>query len=95
MSKYACFMLFEKISKRLKSLENTRFYEYDQSTFYLPRQYTEIILKRPKKKGIEGAGFDIYTFFTPLETRKPKRKTIPIEEAGDLKVSCFINWQNH
>ena len=36
-------------------------------------------LKRTKNKGIEGAGFEIYTFFTPLETRKPKRKTIPIE----------------
>ena len=49
-------------------------------------------LKRTKNKGIEGAGFEIYTFFTPLETRKPKRKTIPIEEAGDLKVSCFKFW---
>jgi hypothetical protein len=26
-----------------------------------------------------------------LETRKHKRKTRPIEEAGDLKVSCFYN----
>ena len=46
--------------------------------------YTERILKHPKNTGIEGARFEIYTFFTPLETRKPKRKTIPIEEAGDL-----------
>jgi len=61
----------------------------DKSTFYLPWEYTEIILKRPKNKGIEGVRFEIYTFFTPLETRKPKRKIIPIEEAGDLKVSCF------
>lgn len=66
-----------------------RFYDYDKSTFCLPRQYTEIILKRPKNKEVEGTRFEIYTFFTPLETRKPKRKTIPIKEAGDLKVSCF------
>ena len=66
--------------------------KYDKSTVCLPRQYTEKILKCPKNKGIEGAGFEIYTFFTPLKTRKPKRKTIPIEEAGDLKVSCFYNF---
>ena len=78
--------------KRLKSLENTRFYEYDKSTVCLSRQYTERILKRPKNKGIEDVRLEIYTFFTPLETRKPKRKTIPIEEAGDLKVSCFYNF---
>ena len=58
----------------------------------MPRQYTERILKRPKNKGIEDIRLEIYTFFTPLETRKPKRKTIPIEEAGDLKVSCFKFW---
>ena len=58
-------------------------------------EYTEKILKHPKNKGIEGVRFEIYTFFAPLETRKPKRKTRPIEEAGDLKVPCFINWQNH
>ena len=61
----------------------------------MSRQYTEKILRRLKNKGIEGARFEIYTFFTPLETRKPKRKTIPIDEAGDLNVPCFINWQNH
>ena len=49
------------------------------------RQYTEKFLKRPKNKGIEGARYEIYTFFTPMETRKPKMKTIPIDEAGDLK----------
>ena len=42
MQKYAYFMPCGKISKRLKSLENTRFYEYDQSTFYLPRQYLQV-----------------------------------------------------
>ena len=57
----------------------------------MSRQYTERILKRPKNKGIEDIRLEIYTFFTPLETHKPKRKTIPIEEAGDLKVSCFYN----
>ena len=61
----------------------------DKSIICLPRQYTEKILKRLKNKVIEGARFEIYTFFTPLETRKHKRKTRPIEEAGDLKVSCF------
>ena len=45
----------------------------------MPCKYTERILKRPKNKGIEGVRLEIYTFFTPLETRKPKRKTIPIE----------------
>lgn len=55
----------------------------------MSRQYTERILKCPKNKGIEDVRLEIYTFFTPLETHKPKRKTIPIEEAGDLKVSCF------
>ena len=55
----------------------------------MPWEYTEIILKRPKNKGIEGVRFEIYTFFTPLETRKPKRKTIPIDEAG--VVPCFYN----
>ena len=35
----------------------------------------------------------IYQIFTHLETRKLKRKTIPIEEAGDLKVPCFITKQ--
>ena len=60
----------------------------------MSRQYTEKILRRLKNKGIEGARFEIYTFFTPLETRKPKRKTISIEEAGDLKVSCFYNNNN-
>ena len=58
----------------------------------MPRQYTEKILKHPKNKGIEDIRLEIYTFLTPLETRKPKRKTIPIEEAGDLKVSCFKFW---
>lgn len=53
-------------------------------------QYTENILKRPKNNGIEGVRFENCTFFTPLETRKPKRKTRPIEEAGDLKVPCFF-----
>ena len=81
MPKYAYFMPDWKISKRLKSLENTRFYEYDKSTVRLPWQYTEKILKRLKNKGIEGVRFEIYTFFTPLETRKPKRKTIPIEKS--------------
>ena len=80
MPKYAYFMPSGKISKRLKSLENTRFYGYDKSTVRLPRQYTERILKRPKNKGIEDVRLEIYTFFTPLETRKPKRKTIPIEK---------------
>ena len=47
----------------------------------MPWRYTEKILKRLKNKGIEGARFEIYTFFTPLETRKPKRKTIPIEKS--------------
>ena len=47
----------------------------------MSRQYTEKILKRLKNKGIEGVRFEIYTFFTPLETRKPKRKTIPIEKS--------------
>ena len=61
---------------------------------YMPRQYTERILKRPKNKGVEDVRLEIYNFFAPLETRKHKRKTRPIEEAGDLKVSCFINWQN-
>jgi hypothetical protein len=89
MQKYAYFMPCGKISKRLKSLENTRFYEYDQSTFYLPRQHTEKNLKRPKNNGIEGTRFEISTFFTPLETRKPKRKTMPIEEAGNLKIPLF------
>jgi hypothetical protein len=55
-------------------------------------EHTEKNLKRPKNNGIEGTRFEISTFFTPLETRKPKRKTIPIEEAGDLKVSCFYNF---
>ena len=58
----------------------------------MPRQYTEIILKRPKNKGIEGVRLEIYTFFTPLETRKHKRKTRTIDEAGDLKVPCFKFW---
>jgi len=31
----------------------------------------------------------VYTFFTPLETRKPKRKTIPIDETRELKVPLF------
>lgn len=56
----------------------------------MPRQYTENILKHPKNKGIEGTRFEIYTFFIPLETHKPERKGRPIEEAGDLKVSCFF-----
>ena len=55
--------------------------KYDKSTVCMSRQYTEKILKHPKNKGIEGARFEIYTFFTPLETRKPKRKTIPIEKS--------------
>jgi hypothetical protein len=55
----------------------------------MPRQYTVKILKHLQNKGIKGARFEIYTFFTPLETRKPKRKTIPIDEAGDLKVTLF------
>ena len=33
----------------------------------------------------------IYQIFTHLETRKLKRKTIPIEEAGDLKVPLLYN----
>ena len=75
----------------MKSIDNTRFLSNDKSIIRLPRQYTERILKHPKNKGIEGTRFEIYTFFTPLETRKHKRKTRPIEEAGDLKVSCFYN----
>jgi hypothetical protein len=47
----------------------------------MPRQYTERILKRPKNKGIEDVRLEIYTFFTPLETRKPKRETLPIEKS--------------
>ena len=44
-------------------------------------EHTEKNLKRPKNNGIEGTRFEISTFFTPLETRKPKRKTIPIEKS--------------
>ena len=75
----------------MKSIDNTRFLSDDKSIICMSRQYTEKILRRLKNKGIEGARYEIYTFFTPLETRKPKRKTIPIDEAGDLKVSCFYN----
>ena len=64
--------------------------DYELFCFHLPRQYSEKILKHLKNKGIEGTRFEIYTFFTPLETHKPERKARPIEEAGDLKVSCFF-----
>jgi hypothetical protein len=42
MPKYAYFMPCGKLSKRLKSLENTRFYGYDKSTVRMPRQYLPI-----------------------------------------------------
>ncbi len=79
----------------MKKILKRKGYEKCKGTFHLPRQYSERILKRPKNKGVEGTRFEIYTFLTPLETHKYKRKTRPIEEAGDLKVSCFINGQNH
>ena len=82
-------MPINRNKKIRKNQGNTGCLGNDKGTFHLPRQYTVKILKHPKNKGIEGAGFEIYTFFTPLETRKPKRKTIPIDETRELKVPLF------
>ena len=71
MPKYAYFMPCGKISKRLKSLENTRFYDYDTSIVRLPRQD----LKRPKEMAETShslaSEYLIYTPFTPFEGELP------------------------